>query len=80
MAESYPDLKANSNFQELQAQLEGTENRIAVARRDFNEATRAYNISIRRFPANLVAGMLSFGPKPYFEADAGAAQAPQVAF
>ncbi|WP_417012464.1 LemA family protein [Alistipes sp.] len=80
VAESYPDLKANSNFQELQAQLEGTENRIAVARRDFNEATRAYNISIRRFPANLVAGMLSFGPKPYFEADAGAAQAPQVAF
>ena len=80
VAERYPDLKANQNFQELQAQLEGTENRIAVARRDFNEATRAYNISIRRFPANLVAGMLSFGPKPYFEADAGAAQAPQVAF
>lgn len=80
VAESYPDLKANSNFQELQAQLEGTENRIAVARRDFNETTRAYNIAIRRFPANLVAGMLSFGPKPYFEADAGAAQAPQVAF
>jgi len=80
VAENYPDLKANSNFQELQAQLEGTENRIAVARRDFNEATRAYNIAIRRFPANLVAGMLSFGPKPYFEADAAAAQAPQVAF
>lgn len=80
VAENYPDLKANSNFQELQAQLEGTENRIAVARRDFNETTRAYNIAIRRFPANLVAGMLSFGPKPYFEADAAAAQAPQVAF
>lgn len=80
VAENYPDLKANSNFQELQAQLEGTENRIAVARRDFNEATRAYNIAIRCFPANLVAGMLSFGPKPYFEADAAAAQAPQVAF
>ena len=80
IAENYPDLKANSNFQELQAQLEGTENRIAVARRDFNEATRAYNVSIRRFPANLVAGMLSFGQKPYFEANDGAAQAPEVAF
>lgn len=80
VAENYPDLKANSNFQELQAQLEGTENRIAVARRDFNEATRAYNTAIRRFPANLVAGLTSFGPKPYFEADAAAAQAPQVAF
>ena len=80
IAENYPDLKANSNFQELQAQLEGTENRIAVARRDFNESTRAYNVSIRRFPANLVAGMLSFGQKPYFEANDGAAQAPEVAF
>ena len=57
VAESYPDLKANSNFQELQAQLEGTENRIAVARTAFNEKTQAYNVAVRRFPANLVAGI-----------------------
>lgn len=80
IAESYPDLKANSNFQELQAQLEGTENRISVARTTFNEATRAYNTAIRRFPANLVAGITSFGPKPYFEANDGAERAPEVAF
>ena len=78
--EAYPDLKANSNFQELQAQLEGTENRIAVARTAFNEKTQAYNVAVRRFPANLVAGILSFGQKPYFEADDSAAQAPEVAF
>lgn len=58
VAENYPDLKANSNFQELQAQLEGTENRIAVARTAFNEKTQAYNVAVRRFPANLVAGIL----------------------
>lgn len=80
VAENYPDLKANSNFQELQAQLEGTENRIAVARTAFNEKTQAYNVAVRRFPANLVAGILSFGQKPYFEADDSAAQAPEVAF
>ena len=62
VAENYPDLKANSNFQELQAQLEGTENRIAVARTAFNEKTQAYNVAVRRFPANLVAGILSFFP------------------
>ena len=78
--EAYPDLKANSNFQELQAQLEGTENRIAVARTAFNEKTQAYNVAVRRFPANLVAGILSFGQKPYFEAEDRAAQAPEVAF
>ena len=78
--EAYPDLKANSNFQELQAQLEGTENRIAVARTAFNEKTQAYNVAVRRFPANLVAGILSFGQKPYFEADDSAAQAPEVTF
>ena len=72
--------EANSNFQELQAQLEGTENRIAVARTAFNEKTQAYNVAVRRFPANLVAGILSFGQKPYFEADDSAAQAPEVAF
>ena len=80
VAENYPDLKANSNFQELQAQLEGTENRIAVARTAFNEKTQAYNVAVRRFPANLVAGILSFGQKPYFEADDSAAQTPEVAF
>ena len=80
VAENYPDLKANSNFQELQAQLEGTENRIAVARTAFNEKTQAYNVAVRRFPANLVAGILTFGQKPYFEADDSAAQAPEVAF
>ena len=77
---AFQHLKANSNFQELQAQLEGTENRIAVARTAFNEKTQAYNVAVRRFPANLVAGILSFGQKPYFEADDSAAQAPEVAF
>lgn len=80
VAESYPDLKANQNFLELQSQLEGTENRIAVARKDFNEAARAYNVSVRRFPANLVAGMFGFAQKPYFEAAQGSETAPQVTF
>ena len=80
VSESYPDLKANQNFLELQAQLEGTENRIAVARSNFNTATREYNMSIRRFPANLIAKMFSFRPKPYFEADEQSAAAPAVTF
>lgn len=80
VAERYPDLKANQNFQELQAQLEGTENRIAVARERFNETVRSYNIAVRRFPAVVVAGMFGFGQKPYFTADAAAAQAPVVEF
>ena len=80
IAENYPDLKANSNFQELQAQLEGTENRIAVARTDFNEKTRAYNVAIRRFPTNLIAGIFSFDAKPYFDANEGAQNAPEVVF
>ena len=79
-SESYPDLKANQNFLELQAQLEGTENRIAVARKDFNAAAQQYNVSVRRFPANLVARMFGFGQKPYFESAEGAAAAPQVPF
>ena len=66
VAENYPDLKANQNFLELQAQLEGTENRIAVARADFNEAAQRYNVAVRRFPANLVAGLFGFDRKPYF--------------
>ena len=80
VSESYPDLKANQNFLELQAQLEGTENRIAVARKDFNAAAQQYNVSVRRFPANLVARMFGFGQKPYFESAEGAAAAPPVTF
>ena len=80
VSESYPDLKANQNFLELQAQLEGTENRIAVARKDFNAAAQQYNVSVRHFPANLVARMFGFGQKPYFESAEGAAAAPQVTF
>ncbi len=80
VAENYPDLKANQNFLELQAQLEGTENRIAVARKEFNAAAQTYNLAVRRFPANLVAGIFGFEKKAYFEADATAAQAPVVAF
>ena len=80
VSESYPDLKANQNFLELQAKLEGTENRIAVARKDFNAAAQQYNVSVRRFPANLVARMFGFGQKPYFESAEGAAAAPQVTF
>jgi LemA protein len=80
VAENYPNLKANQNFLELQAQLEGTENRIAVERRNFNEAVREYNAYIRRFPANIFAGMFGFEKKAYFEAEPGAEKAPQVKF
>lgn len=78
--EAYPDLKANQNFLELQAQLEGTENRIAVERRKFNEMVRSYNAYIRKFPKNIVAGIFGFVPKPYFEANSGAENAPKVEF
>ncbi|ARS36894.1 LemA family protein [Pontibacter actiniarum] len=78
--ERYPELKANQNFLELQAQLEGTENRISVERRKFNEAVQDYNSYIRSFPRNLVAGMFDFEKKGYFEADAGAQTAPTVEF
>ena len=80
VAESYPDLKANENFRDLQSQLEGTENRIAVARNAFNEAAQQFNVLIRKFPNNVVAGMFGFEKKPYFEADEGADKAPTVAF
>ena len=80
ITENYPDLKANTNFLELQAQLEGTENRIAVERKKFNEAARVYNTTIRQFPKNIVAGMFGFEKKPYFEAQEGAEQAPKVEF
>lgn len=78
--ERYPELKANQNFLELQAQLEGTENRIANARRKFNEATKNYNIYIKMFPKNILAGFFGFEQKPYFEAEAGAEKAPEVKF
>ena len=80
ITENYPDLKANTNFLELQAQLEGTENRITVERKKFNEAARVYNTTIRQFPKNIVAGMFGFEKKPYFEAQEGAEQAPKVEF
>lgn len=81
VVEKYPDLKANQNFLELQAQLEGTENRITVERKKYNEAVGEYNIAIRRFPGFLVAKFLGFQPKDiYFKADAGASKAPEVNF
>lgn len=80
VAERYPDLKASQNFTELQAQLEGTENRIAVARENFNTTTREYNSLIRRFPTNIIASIFNFESKPYFESTAAAAEAPVVQF
>ena len=78
--EAYPDLKANQNFLDLQAQLEGTENRISTERTRFNEVAQTYNTMIRRFPTNLIAGMSGFAQKPYFKAEAGAEKAPEVKF
>lgn len=78
--ESYPDLKANQNFLELQAQLEGTENRITVARNDFNKAARDFNTTIRQFPGNIVAKLCGFSTKAYFQAEEGARKAPKVSF
>ncbi|MDI3318257.1 LemA family protein [Pinibacter soli] len=78
--EQYPDLKANKNYQDLQAELAGTENRIAVARRDFNEAVQGYNSSIRTFPNNFYAGWFGFKSKGYFEATPGSDKAPEVKF
>ena len=80
IAEAYPDLKANANFLELQAQLEGTENRISVERRNFNEVAKKYNTSIRTFPRNMLAGMFGFEKRPYFEAQEGAENVPVVQF
>mgnify|MGYP000098026191 FL=1 len=78
--ESYPDLKANENFKELQAQLEGTENRITVERRNFNEIAQSYNTKVRQFPTNIFAGIFGFSTKPYFQSQAGADKAPKVSF
>ena len=80
VSENYPQLKANENFQTLQAQLEGTENRISVERRKFNEVAKVYNTNIRRFPKNIIAGMFGFDKKPYFEAQEGSEKAPEVKF
>lgn len=80
VAESYPDLKANENFLQLQDQLEGTENRIAVARRDYNNTAQSFNAEIRKFPTVIYAGWFGFTKKPYFEAQAGAEYAPTVQF
>lgn len=80
ISESYPDLKANQNFLELQAQLEGTENRINEARRKFNNVAKEYNTAIRRFPKSILAGMFGFDKRAYFEATEGAQNAPIVAF
>jgi LemA protein len=80
VTENYPDLKANKNFSELQAQLEGTENRISTERKKFNEVVKGYNTKVSSFPTNLFAGMFGFAPKAYFEAQAGADKAPEVKF
>ena len=80
ITENYPDLKANQNFRDLQEQLEGTENRIQVARQSYNNTARAYNTLIRRFPNNIFSGMFGFDIVTYFRADANAEQAPQVSF
>jgi LemA protein len=80
VAESYPDLKANQNFLQLQAQLEGTENRISVERQKYNEAVKEYNVMVRRFPNNIIASMFGFDAKSMFEAQAGAEVAPVVVF
>lgn len=80
VVERYPELKATDSFRDLQVQLEGTENRIAVERGRFNQAAQAYNAAIRRFPGRLIAGFAGFEARPYFEADEGAATAPTVDF
>ncbi|MBO8454062.1 MAG: LemA family protein [Bacteroidetes bacterium] len=80
VTENYPDLKANRNFLDLQAQLEGTENRISTERMKFNEAARAYNTMVRSFPKNIIASIFGFGTKGYFKAESGAETAPEVKF
>lgn len=80
VAENYPQLKATENFQGLQAQLEGTENRISVERNKFNTTVQTYNVAVRSFPTNLIAPMFGFAPRPFFEASQGAQNAPTVNF
>jgi len=80
VSERYPDLKSNQNFLSLQAQLEGTENRISVERGNFNNAVQSYNVAVRSFPANFIAGFFGFAPRPFFNAQPGAETAPTVNF
>src|SRR5256714_3331741 len=80
VVERYPELRANQNFLSLQAQLEGTENRISVERGNFNSAVQSYNVAVRSFPTNLIAGMLGFPPRPFFTAQTGAERPPPVQF
>ena len=80
ITENYPDLKANQNFIELQAQLEGTENRISTERTKFNDLSKEFNASIRRFPTNIIASMTGFEKRNYFEAEEGSEKAPEVKF
>jgi LemA protein len=80
VAENYPQLKATENFQGLQAQLEGTENRISVERNKFNTVVQDYNVAVKRFPTNMIAGMFGFPPRPFFAAQQGAEKAPTVNF
>ncbi|MBQ2993197.1 MAG: LemA family protein [Alistipes sp.] len=80
VAENYPDLKANTSFLELQSQLEGTENRIAVARREYNDIVKQYNTRVVTFPRNIIASMFGFSQKEYFAAAEGASEAPRVEF
>ena len=80
VSEAYPELKANENFMNLQTQLEGTENRITIARRNYTQAVRDYNTKIKKFPTNIYAGWFGFDPQPQFKAEAGAERAPEVNF
>ena len=80
IVENYPDLKANTNFIQLQDELEGTENRIAVARQDYNTAVTNYNTKLRRFPSNIVASIFGFEQKPLYEASDNASEVPSVDF
>lgn len=80
VTEAYPELKANENYKALQDELAGSENRIAVARKDYNDAAKSYNSSVRRFPKNIIAGMFGFEKVEYFEAQAGSESVPQVSF
>lgn len=80
ITENYPDLKANQNFLELQAQLEGTENRISVERNRFNDVAKSYDVTIQRFPKSIIAAFFGFEKKPYFEAEKGTEKAPAVKF
>ena len=80
LREAYPELKANQNFIELQAQLEGTENRITVAREQYNQEVQNYNTMVRKFPKNIIASLFGFERKPAFEAEKGAEKAPEVKF